>query len=101
VAAGDVSIPDLGARSPELREARDHIDAIDRDIVHLVARRMELVRRAAKAKAAIGAPVLDGAREAEMLAARGQWARDEKVDPAGVEDLFRAILTLSRRSQRT
>jgi hypothetical protein len=36
-----------------------------------------------------------------MLAARGQWARDEKVDPAGVEDLFRAILTLSRRTQRT
>jgi prephenate dehydrogenase len=101
VAAGDVSIPDLGARSPELREARDHIDAIDRDIVHLVARRMELARRAAKAKAAIGAPVLDGAREAELLATRGQWARDEKVDPAGVEDLFRAILTLSRRTQRT
>jgi prephenate dehydrogenase len=100
-AAGDVTIPDLGARSPELREARDHIDAIDRDIVHLVARRMELVRRAARAKAAIGAPVLDGAREAEMLAARGGWAREEKVDPAGVEELFRAILTLSRRAQRT
>ena len=100
-AGGDVSIPDLGARSPELREARDHIDAIDRDIVRLVARRMELVRRAGRAKAAIGAPVLDGAREAEMLAARGQWAREEKVDPAGVEELFRAILTLSRRTQRT
>ncbi len=99
--AADVSIPDLGARSPELKETRDHIDAVDRDIVRLIAQRMELARRAARAKAAIGAPVLDGARESELMAARARWATDAKLDASGVEDVFRAILTLSRRAQRT
>ena len=101
VSSPDVTIPDLGARSPELKETRDHIDAVDRDIVRLIAQRMELARRAARAKAAIGAPVLDGAREAELLAARGRWATEARIDEGGVEDVFRAILTLSRRTQRT
>jgi prephenate dehydrogenase len=99
--AADVSIPDLGARSPELKETRDHIDAVDRDIVRLIAQRMELARRAARAKAAIGAPVLDGARESELMAARARWATDAKLDASGIEDVFRTILTLSRRAQRT
>jgi prephenate dehydrogenase len=99
--SAEVTIPDLGARSPELKETRDHIDAVDHDIVRLIAQRMELVRRAARAKAAIGAPVFDGAREAELLAARGRWAAEAKIDGAGVEEVFRAILTLSRRTQRT
>jgi prephenate dehydrogenase len=98
---GDVSIPDLGTRSPELKETRDHIDSVDREILRLIAQRMELARRAARAKAALGAPVLDGAREAELLAARGRWAAEARLDAAGVEDVFRAILTLSRRTQRT
>jgi prephenate dehydrogenase len=100
-AALEVSIPDLGARSPELKETRDHIDAVDQEILRLIAQRMELVRRAARAKAALGAPVLDGAREAELLAARGRWATEAKLDADSVEDVFRAILTLSRRTQRT
>jgi prephenate dehydrogenase len=99
--SADVTIPDLGARSPELRETRDHIDGVDREILRLMAQRMELVRRAGRAKAAIGAPVLDATREAELLAARARWANEAKLDAGGIEDVFRAILTLSRRTQRT
>jgi prephenate dehydrogenase len=93
------SIPDLGQRSPELKEARDHIDAIDHEIVRLLAQRMQLSSRAAKAKAALGAPVLDAAREAELMAARRAWADAAKVEPEGIADVFRAILTMSRRGQ--
>jgi prephenate dehydrogenase len=93
-------IPDLGSRSPELKETRDHIDAVDAQLVRLLAQRMQLVKRAQRAKAAIGAPVLDGARETEMIAARRKWADDEKIDPDGLADVFRAILTMSRRGQR-
>jgi len=99
--APQVTIQDLGERSPELRQTRDHIDAVDREIVRLLGRRSQLVERAARAKAAIGAPVLDGAREAEMAAARRQWAAESKVDADGLNDVFRAILTMSRRAQRT
>ena len=95
------SIPDLGQRSPELRETRDHIDAVDRGIVNLLAQRAQLQERAARAKAALGAPVRDPIREAKLLGARREWANEMKLDEDGVIDVFRAILTMSRRSQRT
>lgn len=95
------AIPDLGTQSPELKEVRDLVDAIDRDIVRVLARRVQLAHRAARAKANLGAPVLDSAREAEMMAARGAWATDAKLDPDAVRDVFRAIITMSRRVQKT
>ncbi len=94
------AIPDLGTRSPELKQTRDYIDAVDLEIVRLLKQRMQLSDRAGQAKAAIGAPVLDGTREAEVLAARRQWATESKIDPDAATDVFRAILTMSRRGQR-
>ncbi len=98
--SGRFSIPDLGQRSPELLETREHIDAIDRGIVALLAQRAQLQERAARAKAALGAPVFDGAREARLLGVRRAWATEMKLDEDGVGDVFRAILTMSRRAQR-
>lgn len=94
-----LAIPDLGARSPQLQETRDHIDALDRELMELLSRRMELARRAAKAKAELGSPVLDGSRETSLLSARIAWAAEEGLDGPGVEEVFRAILRLSRRTQ--
>jgi prephenate dehydrogenase len=93
-------IPDLGERSPELKLARDHIDVVDRELIRLLAQRVELVQRAAHAKAALGAPVLDATREAEMVGARRTWANEAKLDADSVSDVFGAILTMSRRAQR-
>jgi prephenate dehydrogenase len=95
------AIPDLGERSPELRQAREHIDGVDREIVRLLAQREQLSQRAARAKAKLGAPVLDATREAEALGARRAWARESKLDADAVADVFRAIMTMSRRAQRT
>ncbi|MDP9151708.1 MAG: prephenate dehydrogenase/arogenate dehydrogenase family protein [Myxococcota bacterium] len=93
-------IPDLGDRSPELKQTREHIDAVDRDILRLLERRAQLAQRAAQAKAQLGAPVLDGTREAEVLAARRLWAEEFKLDGEAVSDVFHAIMTMSRRAQR-
>jgi prephenate dehydrogenase len=98
---GGFSIPDLGERSPELKETRDHIDAVDREIVRLLAQRAGLAQRAARAKAVLGAPVLDSSREAEVVGARRRWAEELKVDPDAIADVFHAIMTMSRRAQRT
>jgi prephenate dehydrogenase len=94
-------IPDLGERSPELKQAREHIDALDRELVRLLAQRMQLSQRAARAKAQLGAPVLDGTREAEVMTARRVWSEELKLDPDAVAEVFRAIMTMSRRGQRT
>lgn len=94
-------IPDLGALSPELRETRVHIDAIDREITGLLAQRAELAERAAHAKSILGHGVLDPAREAELRNARRSWADELGLDPDSVDDVFQAILRFSRRAQRT
>jgi prephenate dehydrogenase len=98
--ATSFAIPGLGEGSPELKQTREHIDAVDRAIVNLLAQRSQLQERAARAKAALGAPVLDGAREAEVLGTRRTWAQELKLDVEGVADVFRAVLTMSRRGQR-
>jgi prephenate dehydrogenase len=96
-----LAIPDLGERSPELRQAREHIDEIDLAIVRLLAQRAELQQRAAEAKAILGAPILDATREGEILAQRREWANQMRLDADGAVDVFRAIIKMSRRAQRT
>jgi len=94
-----LAIPDLGSRSPELQEARDHIDQLDRNLVALLGRRLEMSRKAGLAKAHLGAPILDPAREESLLATRRAWAQEAGLDPLAVEELFRGILRVSRRTQ--
>ncbi len=96
-----MAIPAPQAGSPELTEARQHIDQIDRDLMVLLARRTELAQRAARAKAREGRPVLDPAREESLLASRREWAEELGLDPQEVEFLYRTILRFSRRSQGT
>lgn len=98
-AGEQLAIPDLGVRSPGLQEARDHIDALDRELVDLLARRTELILRAGRAKAELGLPVHDPVREVSQLQARRAWAQDVGLDPQGVEDVFRSVLRASRSAQ--
>ena len=94
-----LSIPDLGTRSPALQEARNHIDALDQELVDLLARRTELVLRAGRAKAELSLPIHDPEREAAQLQARRAWAQEADLDVQGVEDVFRAVLRSSRSAQ--
>jgi prephenate dehydrogenase len=95
-----LSIPDLGSKSPELREARAMIDDVDKSIIHLLAHRAELSRKAAAAKSAIGGTTYDPNREAELLKSRHAWGAELGLSPAAVDDVFDAILRFSRTIQR-
>lgn len=94
-----LAIPQVVVHSPELHEARDHIDAIDRQLVELLTRRAEISRRARLAKQRLGQPMHDPTREARLLADRREWAQQEGLDAESVEDVFRAVLRFSRRVQ--
>jgi prephenate dehydrogenase len=98
--AAPLAIPDLGASSPDLRATRDLIDALDRDLVDLLARRRELSRRAGRAKARAGKEVRDETRERAMLEDRAEWGRERGLDPDALRDVFDSILRLSRAAQR-
>lgn len=94
-----LSIPGLGEQSPELRATRELIDEVDREIVALLARRAHLARRAGRAKARAGQAIRDHGREAALLEARRAWGADAGLDPSAIDDVFGAILRLSRGVQ--
>lgn len=93
------AIPDLGARSPELRETRELIDDLDQELIDLLARRALLSRRAARAKAELGHSVRDPVREARLLEERRRWASARGLEPSSIHEIFQAILGFSRRLQ--
>lgn len=96
---GPFAIPDLGERSPEIRQVRDLIDDVDREIVALLARRAVLARRAGQAKAGLGVGVRDRSRETGMLEARRTWAETAGLEPDLVATVFEEILRVSRKMQ--
>ncbi|HTQ08910.1 MAG TPA: prephenate dehydrogenase/arogenate dehydrogenase family protein [Fimbriimonadaceae bacterium] len=83
------------AHIPELSETRERIDEVDGEILQLLLRRAELVRRAQHAKAAAGRGVVDVDRESRLLEARCAWADNAGLDSGGVRHIFEAIIALS------
>lgn len=82
----------------ELRQYREQIDRIDREIARLFQDRMEVVCAVAQYKQARGLPVLDAQREKQVLAAKVQLARDQEM-AADLTDLFEHIMAIARRRQ--
>ncbi|HHN74439.1 MAG TPA: prephenate dehydrogenase/arogenate dehydrogenase family protein, partial [Acidobacteria bacterium] len=97
--SGELSLPDLGRRSPELREVRELIDDLDLQLVELLSRRARLARRAGRAKSELGRGVRDASREDEVLERRRRWAAERGLEPADVARVFEEILRFSRRLQ--
>lgn len=88
-AAGGSDLPDLAA----LRAA---IDACNGRLVAELDARARLVRAIGAWKAAHGAPALDDAREAAMLARVRAMASVDGYGPDALERIFRAVLAESR-----
>ena len=82
----------------ELQELRRDIDAIDRELVELFRRRMDVTARVGAYKRSRGVPVLDQERERQVLQNKGELA-GEALRPA-VITLYQTIMALSRRQQR-
>ncbi len=83
----------------ELMECRNAIEVIDRRIVALLAQRIALGVRAAHAKRAAGLPLVDRARETDVIAHAATVAREHGLSTDPVRDIFQCILGMSRRAQ--
>ena len=79
----------------DLIALRTKIDAVDRELVALFCRRMELSEQVAVYKQEHGLPVLDKGREAELL----QRVAALSSCPQETAELYHTILYLSRRRQ--
>lgn len=83
----------------ELKQYREQIDSIDRQLAHLFQQRMGVVDKVGQYKLAHGLPVLDAQREQEVLAAKAALTRDEGMR-ADLAALFENLMAVSRRRQR-
>lgn len=85
--------------SSELAQLRRDIEQLDRRIVELLAERLEMGRRTGAIKREAGRPILDAAREAEVIRRAVTAARELGVPQEETREIFWHIVGMSRRVQ--
>ena len=83
----------------QLEEYRDQIDAVDKELVALFRRRMDITAKVGQYKLERQMPVLDAARERRVVEARTAMVDDATLK-ADVAELYASIMAISRRQQR-
>lgn len=82
----------------DLDELRKEIDAVDRQIVALFEKRMEISERLAAYKQKEGMPIRDVAREAEKIH-QVQNLTHTEFNRQHIEELYTLFISLSRKLQ--
>lgn len=82
----------------DLQECRDQLDVIDRQLVELFEKRMQICGEVAEYKVKTGKAVYDGQREAQKLNNVSELAHGDQNKMA-VRELFGQLMSISRRSQ--
>ncbi|MGO2337413.1 bifunctional chorismate mutase/prephenate dehydrogenase [Providencia sp.] len=78
--------------SVELSHLRDQIDEVDKSLLELLAKRLQLVAEVGEVKSQHGLPIYVPERESSMLAARRFDAERIGVPPDLIEDVLRRIM---------
>ncbi|HET9627151.1 MAG TPA: prephenate dehydratase [Kofleriaceae bacterium] len=81
--------------APDLISLRDRIEAVDRQIIALLAERLEIVEDVAAAKLASASPFRDLAREDLLLQRLRATATEAGLDPHQIERLYRVVMDMS------
>lgn len=75
-----------------LAELREKIDQTDRQLLHLLAQRLELVRQVGEVKHQHGLPIYVPERESSMLQARRDEAEQLGISGDLIEDILRRVM---------
>ncbi|HSU13570.1 chorismate mutase [Longimicrobium sp.] len=94
-----MSAPAAAPARAQLAEIRDRIEQLDRQIIGLIAERVQLGREVGGVKRELGLPTLDPAREAAVVRRAGALAREAGLDDEDVRYIFWHLIGLSRRVQ--
>ena len=83
----------------ELAQCRQEIAAIDRQLIDLLRKRVDLGLRTGVIKREMGLPILDPGREAAVIRSAIEAARTVDLPDEPVREIFWRILGLSRTAQ--
>ncbi|QAV23959.1 bifunctional chorismate mutase/prephenate dehydrogenase [Proteus hauseri] len=76
----------------ELQGLREQIDQVDKSLLSLLAKRMQLVAQVGEVKNRHGLPIYAPDREAAMLASRREDAQKIGISPDLIEDVLRRVM---------
>jgi chorismate mutase len=91
---------DANPEEMDLEELRREIEAIDREIVELIARRTYVADTIAGVKAEQGLPTTDEQQEQAVMDRAGENAERFEVDANLVKAIFRLLIELNKVEQR-
>ena len=91
----------MRATEDELERCRAEIGVIDREIVALLRRRIDVGLRTKTLKQDLGLPILDPSREAAVIRGAVEGAREEGLPDEPIREIFWRILSLSRTAQQS
>ena len=94
-----MSVEKAGEDSDELAALRRGIEEIDRQIISLIGERLALAQRTGDLKREAGRPILDAAREAEVIRRAVNAARELGVPEEATREIFWRIVGMSRGIQ--
>jgi chorismate mutase/prephenate dehydratase len=81
--------------APDLGSLRDRIEAVDKQIIALVAARLKIVEDVVAAKLASASPVRDRAREELLLQRLRGLAVEAGLDAHQIERMYRVVMDMS------
>ena len=82
-----------------LARCRRDLEALDREIIGLLAKRVARSKEIGALKRIAGLPTLDPAREADVIRRAATVARDHGLADEKVRDIFWHVIGLSRSAQ--
>src|SRR5271157_3149703 len=98
-------VPEPNPATPKgtlnLDQLREQIDALDHQLVALLAQRRRVVEQVVQVKQQNDLATFHPAREENLISSRRAQALEAGLDPDYVEDLFRTVLRHSRVGQLT
>ena len=93
--------PERGrADDMSLEELREEIEAIDRELVELIAQRTYVAESIARVKSERDLPTVDEGQERRVMARAGENADRFDVDSNLVKAVFRLLIELNKVEQR-
>jgi chorismate mutase len=83
----------------EIAPLRDEINRLNGEIVEKLAERVSVATEIGDVKHRYGKPIVDLGREEKVLNQARALAEDARIDPVGVERVFREIIALCTQAE--
>lgn len=84
----------------DIKQLRNEIDNIDKELVELLEKRMNIVKNVAIYKKNNNLPVLDSSREGEVLQKNVALIKDENLKNS-IQEILKSIMDVSKELQKT